>query len=581
MRYKKCLSLVLIVLIVLTATGCNKDNIVKDNFSNQEDKKEQIEYSPVEGGQIALPLTTFNTLNPLMTENDSYYFFSKLIFESLFEFDSNLNIANKLADSYSIKDGGRVINIKLKDNVLWHDGEKFTAEDVAFTVNTIKYASNDTIYKKIFSSALGSYNNSDISRIMDVRILDNYNIDIVFDRSFSNNLETLTFPIIPKHKFTQGKEDKNAYIKAIELKEYTPIGTGPYKFVSYEKLKTVNLEANENYREGKPYINKVVGKVLENEDLTLTAFETGQIDVTTSIGVDWEKYDQSNRVKILEFVSPNYEFLGFNFNKEIFKGEKGQGLRKAIAYGIDRQSIIQKVYLGHGTQTDVPIHPDSWLISEDSNIYGFNQGKAKEELAKLGFKDTDKDGILEDENGKKLSITLTTNSYNSLRLKAAEMIASDLKKIGIEVIKDFDENLPNNLTEEMVQKQWEQINEKINKGNFDVALLGWRLSVIPELSFAFHTSQIKYNTNIIKYSNETMDQLLVEAFNASTRDDKIKAYGNLQSFITKDLPYVSLFFKNKALLVDKKIIGDMNPNFYNPYEGIEKWYIPKEFQQEN
>ena len=77
-----------------------------------------------------------------------------------------------------------------------------------------------------------------------------------------------------------------------------------------------------------------------------------------------------------------------------------------------------------------------------------------------------------------------------------------------------------------------------------------------------------------------MDGLLVEVFNANNRDNKFKSYEKLQAFITEELPYVSLFFKNNALLVDGKIMGDINPSFFNPYRNIEKWYIPKEFQQQ-
>ncbi len=567
--------------MLMTTIGCQKSDEKNEAETFDIAKDKQAEYKPEYGGQLILPLTTLNTLNPLITENISYYHFSKLIFEGLFELDNNLNVKNQLAENYTIKEDGKVINIKLKDNVLWHDGEKFTAEDVAFTINTIKYASNDTTYKKMFNTTLGSFNPSDIRRVMDVQILDDYNINIVFDRNFSHGLETLTFPIIPKHKFVSGIEDKNSYIKALSEEDYVPIGTGPYKFESYEKYKIVTLKSYDKYRDGKAYIDQVIGKVLEDEELVLTAFETGQVNVTTDLDIDWEKYDQNNRIRIYEFVSQNYEFLGFNFSKEIFNNETGNKLRKAIAYGINRQAIIQRVYLGHATQTDLPIHPNSWLLSEDANIYGYNPTKAKEELSKLGWKDVDGDDYYEDENGKKVTLRLITNSYNPLRLKVADMIVEDLNKLGINVIKDYPDVIPDDLTEEMVESQWESVNNQISRGNYDIALLGWHLSAIPELSFAFHSSQIKTGTNFIRYNNEAMDEKLLEAFSASNRDVKLKAYEKLESFITEELPYVSLFFKNNALLVDRKIMGDIDPCFFDLYRNIEKWYIPKEFQQES
>lgn len=565
------------MLITITTIGCQKSELAIGNEDKTEDIETPIEFTPVEGGQVVLPLTTFNTLNPLITENSSYYYFSKLIFESLFEFDNDLNITNQLAEDYSIKDDGRTIEIKLKDNVYWHDGEKFKPEDIAFTINTIKYANTDSTYKEMFTNAMGSNSPSDLRRIIDVTIIDENNILISFDRAFSNNLEVLTFPIIPKHIFASAKGGNSDFIKALESNDYTPVGTGPYKFESYEKMKQITLSSNDNYRDGKPYISEILGRVLANEEDILTAFETGQINMATTIGVDWDKYNQNDRIKILEFVSANYEFLGFNFSKEIFSGEKGEGLRRAIAYAIDRQTIIEKLYLGHGTQTDVPIHPDSWLLSEKANTFGYNLDLAKEELKKMGWKDTDNDGMLEDENGEMISFDILTNTYNPMRLRTAELIKDDLMKLGINIIIN-PESKKDDVTVEDVEQQWAEINELLATGNYDIALLGWQLSVIPELSFAFHSSQIPYNTNFIKYSSENMDKMLTDAFLIGSREEKVKAYDELQSLIVKELPYISLFFKNKALLVDTKIVGDLQPAFFNPYKGIDKCYIPKDLQ---
>lgn len=579
MKCKRIIITLLIITILFTLTGCDKDeaNNISETFETNTTSVK--EYEPEYGGQLVLPLTVLKTLNPLISENLSYYYFSKLIFEGLFELDQNFDIKNQLAEDYIIRDDG-TISIKLKENVLWHDGEKLTAEDVAFTINTIKYANNDSTYKKMWDAAMGNYYSSNINRIIDVYVIDDYNLDIKFDINFSNSLETLIFPIIPKHRFVVDIENKNSYIKALMEDDYTPIGTGPYRFSNYDKYKSIRLEYFQDYREGRPYIDKIIGKILEDDELALTAFEAGQIDLTIALGVDWEKFDQNNRVRILEFVSQNYDFLGFNFSKSIFNNEQGHKLRKAMAYGIDRQAIIQKIFLGHATQTDLPIHPNSWLISDEANAYGYNLSKAREEINELGWKDINEDGFYEDENGKEITLRLITNSYNPLRLKTADMIVEDLNKMGIHVIKDYPENIPDNLTEEMVDNQWEHLNNRIIRGDYDIVLLGWSISPTPELSFAFHSSQIKSGTNIIRYNNQAMDEALLEAFGAVNKDRKLKAYEKLQSVITEELPYVSLFFKNKALLIDKKIMGDVDPTFHNIYRNIEKWYIPKEFQEE-
>ena len=569
MKYKKLIFIILIAIMSINLAGCNAD---LDALGLKEiDEEEDVGYLIVESGQVVLPLTPFNTLNPIMTSNKSYHYFSKLIFEGLFEFDNNLEPNPRLASTYTIKNEGRTISIKLREDVYWHDGEKLTTSDILFTINVLKNSPPETIYNTMIKNALGNLESGNSSKILDAKVLDEYNIEINFDKGYSNNLEILTFPIIPKHAFNSAGGNVG-YADALKLDNYTPIGTGPYKFVDYDKYKSISLEANENYREGNPSIGSIMGMVLKNEELFLTAFEAGQINITPALGVDWDKYKHNARIRTLEYMSSNYEFIGFNFGKDIFLGDKGVAIRKAINYGIDRQEIIKKIHLGHATQVDIPLNPDSWLISQEANLYGYNVENSKQILKTAGFNDNDGDGFLEDEEGNKLVFNLITNPSNLYRFRTAEMIKEDLKVIGIELTLDFDTSYKENITKEDITSEWEGLNSRLVSGNFDIALLGWQMSVIPDLSFIYHSSQIGSN-NFIKYSNESMDSLLSKANDSYQREDKVLAYQELQVFLVDNLPYVSLFYNNKALLVDAKIMGDLSPTFFNPYYGLEKCFI--------
>lgn len=480
-----------------------------------------------------------------------------------------------MAKDYNITNEGKTISIELKKGVKWHDGADFNANDVAFTINTLKYAKDDSSYSNFFQGSQGVFSQGDISIITEVRVIDNYNIDITFNNVSSNNLEMLTFPIIPQHIFG---DTKNSFAKALELDNYLPIGTGPYKYVRYEKFKNISLISFDDYREGKAYITNIDGKVLEDEELILTAFETGQLSMATTIGVDWDKYKSNKRIRTVEYVSNNYEFIGFNFERHIFQGESGLAIRKAINYGIDRQAIIRKIYLGHASQIDVPIHPNSWLVSDDANTYGYSIDKAKEILKAAGWSDENDDGILEDESGEKLSLRILTNAHNQLRLNTTEMIAEDLRKIGFEIIKDYEPKFVDSPDEEEINAQWDNINTNIAKGDFEMVVLGWEMSFIQDLSFIFHSSENQDTSNFIRYKNETMDGLLLNAYEASKREDKKDSYHKLQELIAEEIPYVSLFYKNKALLVDSKIMGDLNPTFLNPYNGLNDCFIPENLQ---
>lgn len=566
LKYKRT-TVVVLFLILILLTSCNiVENISQTEDDSLEESFDSSEFEPEYGGHIILPITKINSLNPLTVNNESYFYFSKLIFESLFDFDKNFNVIKELAEDYTFK-SDNVVSIRLKDNVYWHDGEKLRAEDVAFTINTIKYANNETAYKKMWKEFAGDYSYSNLNRIVDAKVIDDLTIEIWFDNGVGNKLEILTFPIIPRHKFVDGAENVQAYQKALNEENYIPIGTGPYKFVSFQKSKSIELVYNEDYRKGRPYIEKITGKILRDKDLVLTAFEAGQVDIALSTGFDWDKFNENTSVRIIEFVSQGCEFLGFNFRKEFFN-KYGAELRKAIAYGIDRQAIIESVFFGHATQSDLPIHPDSWVLSGSSNIYGFNMDKARQELEKLGWEDRDLDGYYEDEDGKDITLKLITNSYNPLRHKTADLIVENLNQLGIHVVKDYPDNIPDNLTEKDIAEHWNNVKEKISKGDFDIVLLGWNLSPVPDLTFAFP---------YLGYNNDVMNEALAQ-LNSSNEEGKLKAHERVQSIILQDLPYISLFFKNQALLINNKIRGNIDPTFYDIYRNIEEWYIPKNLQ---
>lgn len=579
MRFVKSSLGIIILIVFVFLIGCNNENII-DNDSSNETETDVVEYEPTYGGELVLPITHVDTLNPLLTRDKQLYYFNNLIYEGLFALDKNGDIKNVLVDTYTLSEDGRTIQIVLKNDVQWHDGKALTSSDVKFTIDTLRYGAVNALYGEILSDVYRPSRLGDLSHIISTRTNGEKSISIEFDKSYSNALESLIFPIIPRHGF-EGLSDRNAY-KAASNKDYDfkPIGTGPYKVENYEKLKRIELVANETWWGDKPYISKIIGQIIPDKEATITSFESGIIDVTTILDIDWEKYNENKNIDIYEYISSNYEFIGFNFNRNIFKDEGGKAIRKAIAYAIDRNAIIQNVYLGHATTIDVPIWPNSWLISEEGNTYGYNLTKAKNILKEAGWKDDDKDGILEDDKGNKLSISLLTNGYNTLRRESADIIKENLKEIGIDIKLKYNSK-EGAITEEDLALDWESTKDMLYKGDYDMALLGWEMSPIPDISFAFHSSQIRSGSNFIGYKDSKMDQSLIAAFNAKNREEKKQKYKLLQQNIIEDLPYMSLFFKNNALLINNKVKGEIEPLPFNIYNNINKWYIPEENQSKD
>lgn len=563
MNLKKTKLTILLLVLALVLTSCRGND---DKKKEDADGKENIEEQKVEGGEINIPVTNVTALNPLLNSSSSVFYFNKLIFEGLFEFDQNLEPKEQLVENYSINPEGS-IDISLKKDILWHDGRKLKSSDVKFTIDTIKYALSNNAYVESISDMFKAENILDMNKISDVVVKDDTNLTIQFTDEFNNILEMLTFPIIASHPFADD------YERALETEVYTPVGTGPYKQVEYEKLKSIKLGINDKYWGDKPHINTIKGRILKDEDLSLTSFESGQVDLAFSLGNKWEKYAQDEKVKINEFPSRRYEFLAINSNGGVFQSEAGPFIRKAMAYGIDKENIIEKAYLSHATKTNTPINPKSYLTNEDiNNKYKHDQKTARKILEDAGFVDTNNDTMYEDENGNLLTVKLSTNSYNDLRVKTLELISEDLKSIGITVEKDYEVVDVSMIDESAKQLEWDRFQSKINSGSFEVALLGWDTSFKQDISYMFEAG------NFMNYQSLELDQALEGIRNSITKEEKKTNYINAQNIILEDLPYISLFFTNGAILSNKKINGEIGPNYINIYTNIEEWFIPEKYQ---
>ncbi len=538
------IGILIMLIIALSLTGCSTQ-IAAENDVEQENILEELE--PLVGGTLRLSVTRFNNFNPLINNNNSLYQLQRLIYEGLVAFDENKDIKPALAEAWQISADGQSIELTLRRDVTWHDGEPFTAEDVIFTqqlINSNNQMQGTSIYR------------TSLQQISDIRAVEENVLRITFNRPFSNGLEVLTFPILPKHLF----QDSNA--EKLINGDFPMVGTGMYKVLEYEHMQLLTLARNDGYWGSKPYIDNITVAIVPDREAQLSLFENGEIDAAQPLAVDWAKYTDGKNEKVYEYISNQYEFLGINFNKPALNDKN---LRQAFAYAIDRHTIVKNLYLGHGTVVDVPIQPISWIFDDENITYGFDSEKAKKLLADYGYEDNGSGVLISPVNSSELKLKLITNKDNLLREKTAYYIQDELQKIGIEI--------------EVVLLEWDEFNQELAAGNYDLVLAGWDLADMPDFSFAFHSTQPK-TTNFISYTNEEMDSILEDIFKAPSREQKQEAYKLLQNHITEELPYISLFFKNSAVAVRSNIKGNFHPQSDNHYNGIEEWFINYNVKEE-
>ena len=217
---KKVVKLISLLLATMVfVTGCKSDTDVKSN--EVKTSKKTSEY-------INLTMIRASTINPILNTDKSVSYVLDLVYDSLFELDENYNIQPKLVESYSISSNNKKIDITLKDNIKWHDGESLTAKDVKYTYELIN-ENKDSAY------------NSLVSNISGITVHGSKKLTINFKDSYAFSLETLIFPIVSKDKLDGLKTDE------LKLAKNNLVGSGAYKIKKYEDRDYMILELNSDY----------------------------------------------------------------------------------------------------------------------------------------------------------------------------------------------------------------------------------------------------------------------------------------------------------------------------------------------
>jgi len=324
----------------------------------------------------------------------------------------------KLARSYEVSEDGKTWTIHLAENAKWHDGVPVTAEDVAFKV--------DYLHK---TPGWGGFNRN----FDEITVIDDHTIRLVHDIPMATANTPgwwIWDPVIPKHIFEPYKND----ILAFENEE--AIGSGPFKLKEFKVGQYMWMEVNEDYFDGRPYLDEVVFRAYGTQESRLMALHSGEIDAIGDGGgvspFALEDVQANPDIKVEMTPGLGIDYLGFNLHLEGPLQDKA--VRYAIAYGMDRDRIIEMAYVGNAERVDSWCYPESQMHHPDLPQYDYNPDKANEILDGAGYLDTDGDGIRNDPaTGKNLVFGLTTSSSATTDVKSCTLIDEMLPAIGIDI----------------------------------------------------------------------------------------------------------------------------------------------------
>ncbi|WP_129721281.1 ABC transporter substrate-binding protein [Xylanivirga thermophila] len=513
--------------------------------SNKNKSEQAEETVPKKGGTLTIPLVQPDVFNPLMTKSKDMVNFLGLIFEGVMRYDQNQKPQPCLAESYEVSEDGTIWTFHLRKGVKWHDGTPFTSQDVKFTFDILRSGTLNSFYQN------GIYANT---YIQDLVPKDDYTICLNLNFPISNALDIMTFPVIPKAVY-------ESVLPGAGIENIVPIGTGKYKMESTISIEDgeIRLVRNNDWWGKSPFIDTILVRIYEDNDKARAAFQTGSIDLVDTEVVFTNIYEQEPDVRLYRYLTSKYDFLAFNLRSPLFSDAK---VRKALAYAIDRKEIMSMVFLNNGQAVDVPINPSSWLYDSSYRIYDYDPEKAVFMLKEAGWSDSDGDGILDkDIGGEKVNFkfTIKTNEDNDERRETALLIKRQLGEIGIQV--------------DVEPVPWQEIQgDHIPKGSFDAILMGYYLSVFPDLEFILHSSG---EQNFIKYTHPELDGLIFQSKTIYNEEELKDAYRQMQKLISIEMPIMSLYFRTACLVTKDKIGGIGIPRELDIYGGIEEWYIKR------
>jgi peptide/nickel transport system substrate-binding protein len=339
------------------------------------------------------------------------------------------------------------------------------------------------------------------------------------------------------------------------------VGTGPYILKEWVTGQKIVLDSFDRYFEGKPGIERFVARVIPDTATMFLELKFGGIDFMGFTPAQYKLQANSdffnNYFQKFRYPAFGYTYLGYNLLNPLFSDKR---VRQAIAHAINKKELIAGVLLGYGTPCTGPFPPESWAYNAAVKDYEYSLEKAQMLLADAGWKKNQK-GILE-KNNKPFSFAVLINQGNESRLKTAQILKEQLKRVGID------------LTIKVLEWQ-AMLHEFIDKKKFEAVIMGWALSRDPDMYDIWHSSKTKEGGfNFISYKNDVVDRLLVEGRRTFDMKKRKKIYHRIHEILADDQPYTFLY------------VPDALPVLHKRFKGIEKapigiwydfiyWRVPK------
>ena len=451
-----------------------------------------------------------------------------LMFNTLVKKNEQFDYVGELASDIKRSDDGLAFTFTLRDGVKFHDGRAFSSADAKYTLDLLLASS----FGKAASFFEGT-GQEKRSYIKSVDAPDAKTLVVTLNKPWVGLLSNLVaIPIIAKDSY--------------ESQKTRPMGTGPFKFINYDNSQQIcDLEAFAEYWEGAPRLQTVRVRAVSDMNALQAELEAGRIDLApmpTSLSPDAiKRLGQNPNLQAHVFNGSNVVLLTINTTARPLDNVK---VRQAIAYGIDRPTMVNNLLLGYGKVAHSIIPEESWAYSP-GQTYSFDPAAAKRLLDEAGFRDPDGDGprMRFDQ-----PIRFGLSGTSIIGRNVAVVVQNQLKELGVPIeIQTFEGNT---------------LLDEMRRGTFQIGYSQWVGGNQDPIFYKdlFATSEIptqaRASRNRSRYSNPELDKLLEEAVNTFDRQRARELYVRIQEAVSRDVPVFPLWYQSNVVIA-RKTVGNI------------------------
>lgn len=450
-----------------------------------------------------------------------------LIFNSLVKKNEKFDYVGELASDIKRSDDGTIFTFTLHEGVKFHDGRALTSADVKYTL--------DLVFSSNFAKSASFYEATGADKhsyIKSVEAPDQKTVVVTLIKPWVGLLSNLVpVAIIPKDSYESEKQH--------------PVGSGPFKFLSYDNSQqVVDLEGFSDYWEGAPHIQSLRVRVISDMNALQAELRAGRVDIApmpTSLSPDAVKLlSQDPNLQVQSFTGSNVNLLTLNTTSAPLDNVK---VRQAIAYAIDRESMIKNLLLNYAKLAHSILPEESWAYSPGQK-YSYDPAMAKKLLDEAGFKDPDGDGP---QTRFSKPVIYKVSGSSAAGRNYAGVIQNYLKEVGIPVsIETAEANT---------------VFDEVRRGHFQIFYSQWVGGNQDPIFYKdlFASSEIPTETrasrNRSRYSNKELDAILDEAVNTVDRTKGLELYKRTQEIVSRDVPVFPLWYQSNIVIARKGVGG--------------------------